>query len=693
MSARPLTPRAVVRTIEGITALCLGSTDCVLWIDQPDAAAFCDDEAIYLPRPTGEHDQEYELLLALALREIAKLWFTKAAMFAATDAGTLPFAAVLEEVRLKARLSREFRGAPEIFNRAVAIASGLHAERLGQSARHAEDVQVLTIWAAAHEALLETAETSESRETFEAMALEWTGPLKLQQAIDLAVQGPTLKSSQQAVALGARIRDLLQDHETDGRPAPQGEGVDQSKDPKGRSNGVETDDQPGDRGERSQDDDGSTNGDDDRSADAPAQPSADPGDAATEAPQSKEPRDNGSSVPGHEAGAGDATDAGREATPQASEREDAGSADAASSPGPEKAARARGGGNSRTDTRGAVGIDPLSDALAMLKGHERSRDVSSMAATFRAQAMEAETAPVSNSGMQALRELLDAPGSSVEAFAEAASAGIGESPWDGDDAPAGLAVLLDAGGGSAGIRDDAGRTLLPGIPGKLVTVLLRALQALRRKPFLVSAAGPRIATSQLWRLKQMGDTRVFKKRAAAIGVDAAISVLLDRSGSMQEHGFERAVEVTQAFLLALQRINGVRTSLDVFPGTESVSEEILAFGQNVGASRERLAAIEPDGGTPTGSAIAHRLRLLLAIRADKRLMIVITDGKPDAPEVALAEAVIAQAGTVGVPVIGVGIGVALAHLFPASVSVNSVAELPDALAALFRNELARRLAD
>jgi hypothetical protein len=693
MSARALTPLAVVRAIEGIVAVCLGSSDCVLWIDQPDAAAFCDDEAIYLPRPTGKHEQEYQLLIALALREIAKLWFTKAAVFAATDAGTLPFAAVLEEVRLKARLSREFRGTPEIFNRAVAIASDLHAVRLGRSERHPAEVQVLTIWAAAHEALLETAETSERRETFEAMALEWTGPLKLQQAIDLAVQGPTLKSSQQAVALGARIRDLFQDHETGGMPAHQGEGVDQSKDPKGMSDRVVADDQPGERGERSHDDDESANADGDGSGDAPAQPLAHAGDAATQTPQSEEPGDNGSSVQGRECEAGDATEVGRGATPQASEREDAGSADAASSPGTEKAASGRGGGNSSTDSRGAAAIDPLSDALAMLKGHERSRDVSSMAAVFQAQAMEAATAPVSNSGMQALRELLDAPMPSIEVFAEAASAGIGESPWDGDDAPAGLAALLDAGGGPAEIRDGAGRTLLPGIPGKLVTVLLRALQALKRRPFLLSAAGPRIATSQLWRLKQLGDTRVFRKRAGAIGVDAAISVLLDRSGSMKEHGFEQAVEVTQAFLLALQRINGVRTSLDVFPGTESVSEEILAFGQNVGASRDRLAAIEPDGGTPTGSAIAHRLRRLLAIRARKRLMVVITDGKPDAPEVALAEAVIAQAGMLGVQVIGVGIGVALGHLFPASVSVNAVAELPDALAALFENELARRLVD
>ncbi len=98
MNARPVTPRSVIRAIEGITALCLGSSDCVIWIEQSDAAAFCDDEAIYLPLPTGKNDQEYELLLALALREIAKLWYTKAAVMSAADAGTLPFAAVVPGV-------------------------------------------------------------------------------------------------------------------------------------------------------------------------------------------------------------------------------------------------------------------------------------------------------------------------------------------------------------------------------------------------------------------------------------------------------------------------------------------------------------------------------------------------------------------------------------------------------------------
>ncbi len=599
--------------------MCLGSSDCVIWLDENDAAAFSDDEAIYLPRPTGEHAQEYELLLALALREIAKLNYTEGVAFAAADGTSLPFATVVEEVRLKAKLSREFLGAPAIFNRAVAIASGLHAARLGKSARDPTEVQVLTIWAAGHEALLETTEASASRSAFEAMALEWTGPLKLQRAIDLAMQAPTLRSTRKTVALGARIRDIFQDPDDSGSSSPlEEEAGHQSQVPEPPSDTVA----PGDQGiagggGRQREDDlkvGDGDGRDESSTSASAEPAG-------------------------------------------------------------------------------ASADPLSDALALLKGHARSRDYSSLAGQYLAQAPEPASDLVPESRMQALRALLDAPESTVEAFAKAASAGIDEDSEAAMDDAGGLAALLGAGGGPARTDDEAGRTLLPGVPGKLVTVLLRALQALKRRPFLVSAAGPKIATSQLWRLKKLGDTRVFKKRAGAIGVDAAISVLLDRSGSMKRHGFEQAVEVTQAFLLALQRINGVRTSLDVFPGTAGVSQEILAFGQNVGASRERLASIEPDGGTPTGSAIAHRLRLLLAIRADKRLMVVITDGRPDAPEVALAEAVIAQAGTVGVQVIGIGIGVALGHLFPSSVSVSSVAELPDALAALFRSELARRLTD
>jgi cobaltochelatase CobT len=613
-----------MRAIEGITALCLGSAGRVLWMDHTDAAAFGDGERIYLSRPTGQHEQEYELLVALALREIAKLWYTDPSVFAMANGAIPPFAAVVEEVRLKAQVSRDFLGAPGIFNQAVAIATIIHAERARQTDTDLASLQLLTIWAAGHEAWLATPQASGSRATFEAMVRPRTDPAKLQQAIDLARQAPVLDSSREAAELGASIQELLQQSQPEAGDSPQGTGPGQPQDPDPKTDSLDRD-----------------------------QPGQAPGSASQDA--------QSADVPGHEKSEqGGSTHAGSEKD----------SASATQEPGVS---------------------DPLSDAVAMLRGHPGSRDRSSMAQLYRDQAAPAE--PVPGAAMNALRLLLEAPEFSMQDLVEAALADCGGAGTDSTGDQGGLAASLGAGGGEAGADGEAGRTLLPGVAGKLVTVLLRALQALRRRPFLFSAAGARIATSRLWRLKQLGDTRIFRKKAGEIGIDAAIAVLLDRSASMKRHGFEQAVELTQAFLLALQRINGVRTSLDIFPGTHTASEEVLAFGQNVAASRERLAAVEPGGGTPMGSAIAHRLRLLLGIHAERKLMVVITDGRPDDPQLALAQAVIAQAGAAGVQVIGVGIGVEIGHLFPASVSVGSVTDLPDALAALFRDELAQRLAE
>jgi hypothetical protein len=73
MSSVPTSPRAVMRIIEGIAAMCLGAAGNVIWVDETDAAAFSDGERLYLPRPLGFHEEEYALLLALALREVARI--------------------------------------------------------------------------------------------------------------------------------------------------------------------------------------------------------------------------------------------------------------------------------------------------------------------------------------------------------------------------------------------------------------------------------------------------------------------------------------------------------------------------------------------------------------------------------------------------------------------------------------------
>lgn len=328
--------------------------------------------------------------------------------------------------------------------------------------------------------------------------------------------------------------------------------------------------------------------------------------------------------------------------------------------------------------------DPLNDGLARLKGHARAVSYRALADALRerGESQRPAVVPVSEAGQAMLAALLNEPEAARGLIGTTIGFQIGEAPEE-----EGLTSLIGVGGGLPQHPDQAGRTLLDAIPSRLVTVLLRELQDVRRKPFQHSVTGPRLAAAKLWRLSRLGDTRLFRKRTPSTGIDAAVSLLLDRSASMQRNGFEQAVEVTQAFLLALQRIDGVRTSLDVFPGTDTPIEQILAFGQTHHKARARLRELEPQGGTPTGSAIARRLRQMLDVVAQTKLMVVVTDGQPDRDEVDLLAAVLAQAAMFQVQVVGIGIGVDLQRRFPASVSVRSVSELPEAMAELFRERL------
>lgn len=230
---------------------------------------------------------------------------------------------------------------------------------------------------------------------------------------------------------------------------------------------------------------------------------------------------------------------------------------------------------------------------------------------------------------------------------------------------------------------------LEGVQGKLVRVLLRELQDKQRQPAKYSQAGGQVAVNRFWRLGRLADTKVFRIRKQTRGVEAAVSILLDRSGSMDET-IETAAAVSLAFSLALQRIGNVTTAVSMFPGTSDVTENIQSFGESAQQAVRRGQAIKASGGTPTGSAILQALPALLAQRKDKRILLIITDDGPDNP--ALLSHALAAAEKNGVDVIGVGVGCDIRFYIPNSVAINSVEALPDAMEVLFREKVALRLA-
>ena len=278
-----------------------------------------------------------------------------------------------------------------------------------------------------------------------------------------------------------------------------------------------------------------------------------------------------------------------------------------------------------------------------------------------------------------LEELVEA---SLVALAAGDSNEGGEPAAEGASEGAGMS-LASAPAGPVAVLE----TRLQGVQSRLVTVLQRELQDKRRRPTR-AAYGGRVMAQRFWRLGAMGDTKVFVHRQPAAGIDAAATVLLDSSDSMDLQ-LTVAAEVTMAFSLALQRL-GVRTRVARFPGTDTVTETIQRFGESARSCVHRCAELQASGGTPIGAAVALETPALIEQRKLKNVLAVVTDDQPG--DKATLVAAIERARELDILVVGVGIGCDIRMWIPNSVSVQTVNELPDALARLFRENITEKLA-
>lgn len=230
---------------------------------------------------------------------------------------------------------------------------------------------------------------------------------------------------------------------------------------------------------------------------------------------------------------------------------------------------------------------------------------------------------------------------------------------------------------------------LQGVESRLVHVLLRELQDRRKRPTRHARAGAHVASQRYWRLQQLGDTKVFKARNNVTGIDAAVTILLDRSGSMEEI-LETAARTALAFSFALQRVGNVRASVAMFPAIGSFTEDLQGFGRSPREAAQRCESLVALGSTPVAQAILEEMPKLLAQRKKRNMMVVITDDGPDS--VQLLGAAMAEADRQGVEVVGIGIGCDVSSYYPLSTSIHQVEELPGALEVLFRSHVAQRLA-
>jgi hypothetical protein len=272
----------------------------------------------------------------------------------------------------------------------------------------------------------------------------------------------------------------------------------------------------------------------------------------------------------------------------------------------------------------------------------------------------------------------------VQASLAALAAGQGTGPEDGTPGEGAGMALATASSTEASFAE----TRLEGVQARLVTVLQRELQDRRRRPWRPAYSGGRVMTQRFWRLGALGDTKVFVQKRNASGIDAAATVLLDSSYSMQEQ-LRTAAEVTMAFSLALQRL-GVHTRVVRFPGEETVTVTLQRFGEPARSCVHRCATLVASGGTPVGAAVVAELPLLMLQRRLKNILVIVTDDDPGDQETLAAA--LASAEELGVLVVGVGIGCDIRTWIRNAVSVQDVNELPHALARLFQESISETLA-
>lgn len=212
--------------------------------------------------------------------------------------------------------------------------------------------------------------------------------------------------------------------------------------------------------------------------------------------------------------------------------------------------------------------------------------------------------------------------------------------------------------------------------------LKRFVESQTRRRGWTAASGLRLSSSTLSRLA-VNNPRVFERRIEKRGIDTAVHILVDFSGSMREttHGEKNAEIAMRAALALFSGFSGLRR---VNPAVSIFRDSAFTNLVPHGAKRPEsyagaIGSAYAMGGTPLDTAVVDADLLLQQARANRRITIVITDGDPN-DFIAAGQAIKALEDK-GSEFFAIGIGrnAPVSLLFKHSKTIETIDDLPAAL--------------
>lgn len=214
---------------------------------------------------------------------------------------------------------------------------------------------------------------------------------------------------------------------------------------------------------------------------------------------------------------------------------------------------------------------------------------------------------------------------------------------------------------------------------ELAGAIAAKLEALKREAALPGKRG-RFNPRMLPRVP-CGEERMFLQQSPRRGIDTAVFLLLDTSGSMCGHRIEVARAAVYATARAMTPIRGVSLAAGCFP----VGGMLKTWSQP--AFDPAPFGVSADGGsTPLAEGLLAARRELLPRREARKLLIVVTDGEPDSVSAAILEREVAEG--LGIEVYGLGIQLpAVRNVFPRHDVIQKLDELAPSILGLIGQRL------